>query len=634
MDFGEVSSFIISAIRNKESNLPTCPTINYIRENTSAYIRMQEQFYNPQVHRALSCLLHSAIENFTTSRVETPKETARDLASVIRRFFNNERDIIKRLDIRTVSATQDTELYVKQVNELLIESYVGIVLLNDFRGITSSFKYIYGMVNCDIPQRNNEGELINVCSTSGSTPYLIEESLSTTTSLRDILSSLPNDIFGIRAVKSITLQLFVALQYAAIKGVSNFPMDINIRNVDPNSALPVHIDDKDKYIITYGYIPIFERYHTVALTINNKLYGVPKSLQREQEDIYDFILTMLSITNPNLNKIFPQDRILSEDFFSEIIKDSLYNEKILMCENDTLCESMQNFIRYFSLPYARLDVYIRSGVQRIDYLRSMLKVAENLDERFLISGVMIEYAQLLDKMAEQISLENRDKLFPPERYFQFGITRDRYIDISNNIIKPDLIFVRESLSHNHITYQNADYIRQSIDKAVEKGLNFASTQKELPLADVSSEQNILASIHSIRDLITYINYYSTTNALIEKYREYIGDYNFDLSEAIQEAQFLKERYDNLFVMNPGVIGKFINNVDGNEEFIIAHLYDTFVEDLPDFLETSLQTFISRKNSTELNDLYNILYQEKLVASDPIPLIISSNTARKVSPLAQ
>lgn len=634
MDPSKVSNLILAAIQSKQSEVPICPTIDYIHENTSAYVRMQKQFYNPQVQEALSCLVKTAVDSFNLARKEEPEETAKDLAITLKRFFGNAEDITRHLDIRTVDTSPDATSYAKQVNELLVESYAGIVFLNDLRAYTPSFKYIYIMLSCGMSQRNKKGNLINVCSTEGNTPHIIEESLATTIPLRMALNELSADEAGIHAVKSIILQLFVAVEYAAREDISNFPMEIVIRKVDPNSFLPLYLEKDTKYIKTLGFIPIFERYHTVAIPIEDTIYGTPKALLKEQNDIVEHIMVTLSAVNPKLRKIFPETNSLSFDFFSEVIQESAPEEMIFSCVEKNTCEPLTSFINYFTLPYARLDVYVRSGVERIDQLRSMLEVARNPNEIFLISGVMIEYAQLLNTIAGQVSPEIRRELFPPKRYFQPGISQSRYVDISRGIVKPDLEFIRESFYYNYVDYTNENCLAQAINRAREVGYELHKSQKKFPLPNIDSAEGIFTSIISMRNLITNLNYYSTTNALIEKYRKHVGEYPHDLSEATQEAQYLKERYDNLFAENPGIIGKYVRTIDTDDKFILANLYDTFIEDLPDYLEKSLEAYTARRTAEELAYLYSALYQEKLVASDPIPLIVSLQTSTQVMPLSQ
>lgn len=634
MSFTDIANSIFTAVRTKEAHKPICPSIDYIRKNTTAYISMQKEFYNPQVQEALSCLVRTATKDFVIPIAENPKEVAEDLATSLRQFFDTAEDAARHLIIRTINPSSEVSSYEDQIKELLVEGYAGIVFLNDLRSVTPSFKYIYAMLNCNMPKRDEQGHLVNICLNNGTTPYLVEESLETAMPLRVALNELPADEIGVRAVKSIILQLFTAVRYAAQENISNFPMEFKVRKVDPDAAIPIHTKNGKKYISTYGYVPVFERYNTVAVPLGNEVFGTPKALQQEQDDIAEYIMTTLAAVNPKLREIFPCGEPATMEFFSDVLQDSAKGKVVLTCENGKQCKSLKEYLHYFTVPYSRLDAYVRSMVERIDELRSMLEVARQPDEDFLISGVMIDYAQTLNTVAGQVSNEIRRELFPAERYFRPGISLSRYIDVTQGIIRPDLQFVQESLALNYIEYSDPNYLKESLDVAINTGYQLRNSQRDLPLPDVSSLEGISNSIEAIRDLITHINYYSTTNALIEKYRNYVGDYYPDLSEAIQEAQFLKERYDNLFTDNPGVLAKYLDSVDNDFEYILAHLYDVFIEDLPDYIETSMRGYGARRTPEELEALQNQIYIEKLLASDPIPLIIPSSVAVNVIPLAQ
>jgi len=124
-------------------------------------------------------------------------------------------------------------------------------------------------------------------------------------------------------------------------------------------------------------------------------------------------------------------------------------------------------------------------------------------------------------------------------------------------------------------------------------------------------------------MITNMNYYDNTNALVRKYREYVGDYGDDLSKALQEAQFLKERYENAFAENPGIIAKYVKAIDSDYEYVVTSLYNIFVEEIPDYLELSLRSYASRRTPEELERLTDRVYEEKIVASDPIPLFVQT-----------
>jgi len=480
MSFSEVASSLLSAIEDKEATTPVCPTIEYVHKNISAFVRLQKQFYNPQAQEALTCLVRTAIRGFKTSYVEKTREVARDLASVLRHFFGEVEDIPRRLVIRTADPSSEETTYPKQIEELVTEAYAGIVVLNDLRAITPSFKYVYAMINCGIPERDENGHLVSICSATGGTPYLIEESLESAPTLQVALNELSTDKLGVLAVKSILFQLFVAVHYASKENVSNFPTEIRVRKVDTDMVVPVKVEGEMKYILTYGYVPVFERYHTVAIPVKGRIVGIPKSYRQEQDDLTQYVVATLTAVNPKLREIFPVEDVTKKGFFDDVLRDSAKEEVILSCEG-VKCPSLENFIRYFDVPFARLHAFVRSGVERIDQLRLMLETSKDPDLDFLISGVMINYAETLEDLASQVSEGTRAELFPGERYYRVALSESRYIDPEKGIIKPDLDFVRESFLLDHTKYNDPQYLKGALDVAMKMGRRLHEAQRSLPL---------------------------------------------------------------------------------------------------------------------------------------------------------
>ncbi|MHB1910103.1 MAG: hypothetical protein ACYCQJ_14695 [Nitrososphaerales archaeon] len=140
------------------------------------------------------------------------------------------------------------------VKDILNTAYIGKKYLNKLRDRCASFRYVYGFVN-------------------GMT-YVEDLPLS----LEQALSKASNPDL----VKSILLQLFVSLDMASVEGVSNFPLEIGCRLVDPQSFVPMVIENQLKYCPTFGVIPVWMSFETC-------LVGQGANLIAEKTRLYEYL---------------------------------------------------------------------------------------------------------------------------------------------------------------------------------------------------------------------------------------------------------------------------------------------------------------------------------------------------------
>ena len=624
-DFSPDNAAKLKEIRVKQQNNSICPNIDYIEQNLEAFSRISSQFYNPEIHQALTCLLQTFIEKTGAQRSPTPSNDALDdLTGRIQGFFASRKNgdkVLEYLTIRTVDTRPGSILYYDQVDQLINEAYVGIKYLNDLRAITPSFKYIYVVIT---RQLGKTGKL---------TPYIVEEALNDALPLRSMLNTLPPTETGVNTVKSIILQLMTAVHYASKINVSNFPMEIVVRPVG-EAVLPIFLEDSITYVNTYGWVPVFHRYYTAGSPFGGGIEH-PKSLYQDQNDILQHIISTLNAVNPNLAKMIKCTGPITANFFTEItqIRDNVSrNSTILTCNASAqvaTCMTIKDIIRYFTVPFSRVDTYVKSGTIRIDELRAMLNGLSNdnvgIDQAFIISPVIVRYAQLLQDVAAGVNDKTRRQLFAGERYHEIGITEDRYIDLDRLIVKDDLVFVNESANLLKTQYVNQRYIKDFLDAAMSTGDQLRRQQQDMPLPDLTTRQGLFTGIQNLRTLISNIYYYETTNAVIENYRQQIGTYRNDFDDAINEAEFIKEKFEITFA-NAGMDGKtplidkFVKLVNNADDAILVRLYDIFIEDIQDPLETLLHNYEVRRTPEELNSLNRMTYEQKVLASDPIPLL--------------
>lgn len=608
----------LKEIELKQQSTSICPNIDYIEQNLEAFSRISTQFYNPEVHQALTCLLQTFINrgrNTTTLK----RNFIDELTANVQAFFASRKNgdkVLQHLTLRTVDTHPGAILYSDQVDQLINEAYVGIKYLNDLRAITPSFKYIY------------------VVLTQNGTPYIIEEAFEDARPLRDMLNILPADQTGVQTVKSIILQLMTAVHYASKSDVSNFSMEIVVRPVK-NAILPIFLEDSIVYVNTYGWVPIFQRYHTAGSPFAGGIEH-PKALNQDQNDILQHVISTLNAVNPNLAKLIKCNGPIKMEFFSQIIqarREIPQDFTILTCNASAraaTCMNIKEVIRYFIVPFSRVDTYVKSGINRIDELRAILDtLPENnigIDQRFIITPVIVRYAQLLQDVAEGVDDRTRRQLFEPERYYESGISDSRYVNLDNLTVKNDLDFVNESAAQLQIQYVNQRYIKDFLDEAMNRGETLRLQQQEMTLPDLTTRQGLLTGIQNLRRLIANIYYFETTNAVIENYRQQIGNYRNDFNDAINEAQFIKEKFEIVFANDSRknsksqLINKFVENVNNDDDAILVRLYDTFIEDIQDPLETLLHNYEVRKSPEAMAALNRAVYDQKRLAADAIPLL--------------
>lgn len=589
-EFSADNTAKLKEIEIKQKNTPICPDIDYIERNVEIFCRMSSQFYNPEVQEALTCLLQTFITKYKN---KDPKlKDYNELTLKIQDFFSCKRgdEVLQNLTLRTVDTSTGALNQSEQTNQLINEAYVGIKYLNDLRAITPSFKYIY------------------VILTHKGVPYIIEESLDKTKSLANTLSLLPANEIGVKSVKSIILQLLTAVHYASKVDVSNFPMEIVVRPVE-NAMLPIYMNHSVIYINTYGYIPVFQRYHTAGSQFENGVEH-PKALYQDQDEIFQYIMSTLNTVNPALaeNIVFKCNGKITIDFFNEIIQSRSSPRStgftILSCNSSdrlSSCMELKEIIRYFKIPFSRLDTYVKSGINRIDDLRNTLNNLGNddigIDQAFIITPVIVRYSQLLQNVARKVDERSQKRLF-----------------------EDNLDFVDESAKLSTDQYKNQRYIKMFLNGAIERGQSLQVRQRNMTLPDFSTRQGLLTAIQNFRVLMVNIYYYETTNAIVDNYRQNIGVYQNDLIDAINEAEFIKERFEIAFANNPQVIEKFIDVINNDDDAILVDLYDTFIQDIQDPLETILHNYEVRKSPNELAKFNQEIYIQKILTLDPIPLL--------------
>lgn len=575
----------LKEIEIKQKDHPVCPDIDYLERNVEAFCRMSSQFYNPEVQEALTCLVQSFIVKVEDKNFKRINE----FTSSIQKFFSCKRgdEILQSLTLRTINKDSEVSSSV-QVDELINEAYVGIKYLNDLRALTSSFKYIYTIL------------------TRNGIPYIIEENLDNTQSLENILSTLPPNEIGVRSVKSIILQLFAAVHYAAKIDVSNFPMNIVVRSVT-NSFIPIHMDKSIIYVNTYGLIPVFERYYTAGSHFDNGIEH-PKSLYREQSNILQYVMFTLNKVNPDLAQLIKCNGRVTSDFFTEIIQSRSIAQSggftVLSCDASarlSSCLGLKEIIHYFKVPFSRLDAYVNSGINRIDDLINTLNSLPandvGIDQRFIITPVVAKYGQLLQDVAQKADEKSQVKLF------------DGYLDLVN-----------QASQLQADQYKDQKYIKDVLDAAIQRGRDLQHRQQGMTLPDFTSRQTLLTAVQNFRILMANIYYFETTNALIDSYRRNIGPYKDDLTDALNEAEFIKERFEIDFAKKPQVIEEFIDTINNDNDVILVELYDTFVEEIKDDLKTLLHTYEVHKSPIELANLNQTIFKQKILALDPVPII--------------
>jgi hypothetical protein len=563
--FSTDNALKLKEIEIKQKNTPVCP-------NIETFHQISPQFYNSEIHEILTCLL----ENFASK--DPKRKNNNELIKSIQDFFSE--DIIKHLTLRTTTDESGAISKTKQIDQLINEAYVGIKYLNDLRAVTPSFKYIY------------------IILTYKGIPYIIEESLSDAKSLQDALSILPANELGVKSVKSIILQLLIAVHYASKIDVSNFPMDIVVRQTE-NALIPLYMDHTILYVNTYGWVPVFQRYYTAGSKFENGINN-PRSLFQDQNEILQYILSTLENYNPALYELTKFNGHLSIDSFSEIVQPHSSGSNILTCSASSQISprvKVKEISHQFKTSYSRIDIVVKSGINRINALRDILNKGVSVDQSFIITSVIVCYAECLQYIYQIVDEATRKR--------SYGNNID-IIDSSVNMLTT--------------THENSKYIKFFLNGAIERGKILQSKQRSIPLPDFSSKQNLAEAIHNFRMLIANVFYFETTNEIIKNYRTYIDVYPYDFDEAINEACFIKEKLEFIFHENPQVIERFIKIINNDNDAILVELYDGFIEDINDSLESELQMYKLEKSPDDLAKLETEIYIRKVVALDPVPLL--------------
>lgn len=586
----DIPSLKIEQIRAKLSESPICENLGYVQQNVVILKQIGNQFYNPQLQQILTCVARSAFKFRSGQEMDVSTDPAVDLAKRLQSFYQGDNDILKYFTIRTAS--------LDDRNKLINEAYAGIVYLNNLRAVTPSFKYMYTILFKD------------------KVPYLVEESLEDATPLADILTTLPADQSGVNIVKSIFLQLFTAVSYASNQRVSRFSLLVRVRQVDIKSTIPIFLNESVMYANTYGYVPVFERYDNVSTPFD----GTPKSIYDEQKDLSAELFRSLQRVNPNLAAMMPIQREFNLPYFTPILVANVDPTTLLNCTTGS-CFRIDGPTK---VPFGYYDTYVKSLITRMDELQAMLENA-SVDNAFMISAVLVRYAQLLESLYQQLDPTTRDQVFLGQRKVRRVRSQAR---LEGEVAKSDITFVRESLLAQRTSYRSKDYIKSSIDNAVDKGRSIKATQDKMVGPMMNTKKELNDTLINYRALLANLNYYETLNGMIEAYRKYIEPYPLEFRKSIESARVLKEQYEQTFQINSGVLLRLLTPagskapvIQTNGELILTKLYDIFVEKIPESLETASNDYLSTLNKDQIDNVLNQIYQRRIIASDPIAVLL-------------
>jgi len=225
------------------------------------------------------------------------------------------------------------------------------------------------------------------------------------------------------------------------------------------------------------------------------------------------------------------------------------------------CYSLNDIIHYFQVPYARIDTYVRSVLSRMDALWYRYETTQDQNIVFIIGPVLVKYAELLQTVMNSIQSEQiRNELFLTP------------LNLPNlKVTKTGKALIDESLQALDDRYTDPGFILNFINQAISTGQALRQKQQLLPLPNLQTSTELYQSILNVRTLISNINYYETTNRLIEHYRKYIGSYPNDLTDALNEARFLKERYDLKFKETPDALNQVLKSISSPDDALLVML---------------------------------------------------------------
>lgn len=601
-----------------------CKNTEFIMTNKAILSNIKSEFYNIETQKLFECLIGIA--------TETEPEIKESIGYRLNHFFNDD-NISNYIAIRGPDTLPETHIYKLQAAGLIHETYIGIKHLNDIRKISSSFKYVYGIAFC-----NSKICTKIPCTLRGDIPHMIEESLIDAIPIDDFFKKLSVDQQNINIFKSISLQLLMALTYASKKNINNFPLDICVRSNELSGLIPIYENEKIKYIESYGNIPVYYNFTGVYAEGLIKFSNpIPKSLSQESLELYTFLTETLKKQNKDLYDMLMKmtdnniiSKLQTPDFYDSIMETSTKNRVIFACSSNielSKCYTVNNYLNNMSLSYMRVDNYFQSLITRLDYLRYMYRLLKNPDDLFIASSIINKYSNLLIKLYNVLEPRIKNTLFLGERLYNSAISIERYSNINNSLIKPDIIFIKESSNILYTQYLDTTYIKKAVDTVYQIAIKYNDEVSKLNSPSFKNKLDIAITIKNLRKILIYIIFFETTNNLINHFNNHITKYPYDTNLFIQQSTFMKEKYDTYiyeFNQSGKTLDVIIPHVSDMDDAIIVSLYHIFIGDISTQLNSSLEGYKYRLNQFQIDQFYNKLHSLTITALDPIVYLYKIN----------
>lgn len=516
-----------------------CPNITYINRTETIAKSLSDQFYNPVLHQALSCIINNT--------------------TVIEKFIKSNEHLIQ---IRSSLLDYNDPDFECQNRLLINDVYIGIKYLNLLRTNTLGFKYVYSLSNCD---------QTNICQKKGRY-YELEENLMPGMYLSEYLSKNQDLII----LKAIIFQIILNINYATkikIKNVDSYD-SIYLRQVDSNSIYPVYFNDGIKYYRTYGYIPVFTDFSNFEYTVN--------PINISYEEIIKSIFKMSNRPTDNI-KLY-----LSESYYDELFvnESTLSNYKKIFSDNIFVgapAYTIDMIINKLSLPFNFLYAYVQSLVNRLDFLIYLYDQNYNdLDNQFIIYPGIIKYKELLLNEYNKYEPELRNRIFLPSRENRYARSNNRFMPGTKTYIKSDIEFIN-SIDLDKTRYKYDDNIRVKISQIKKKILIVIRESNDLEnrIFNLNSRDQILNSIDLLHKLLCYRNYLEISISILN-YAQYPSDP--DIINTLDMLNKLYIKYNQCIneyrASSSNINDQVIRSID---DAIFLQLYSIYISSLPPIL---------------------------------------------------
>jgi len=541
---------------------------------------VDNQFYNSNVIDSVACISQSLTtvskgwETYITSYFTELKNIGANSSSGLAMKTNlTIPNSGKAKSLFVIKAPQD----VNNIEELYHEAAVAMISLNKLRSFIPNFACVYGYFKCGSPTLDKNGNALNWCGPNSPVGYVIYENIEDAKTISDTLK---NDNLSTEEYLQYLIQFLYALktanEYCEFTHYDCHDSNVLLKKLKKPSIIkyPDFVGNSDVFIKTDHILTFIDYGMTYIETEQGDKFGFNNFL--EQYSIYNnFPFILHDVFKFICFSLYHMKNTPSYD----ILLKPLLSYFLILEGNDTYNMFINKGINYYyAAPYNNLtnafniDNFISYCLRLIRYLGYKSPIVTPVDTDTILS---CDY----------------EKCFTfPEVLINSGLDLNKEITPSTDLLT--FLEIKDTLTGNELKKYLDDFMlyrpNSKYDLCIKNALDTIEKDsvilnKLVPNPDFDYTKNI--DSNKDNNLIIYLNTYSRVKSLMLGLKQLLSLYK-------PSDKLLQSKLYNL-----------------NQ---LAVKYDTYVNDVTDFISENLTQLRVDRDVTKNNINNNIIRAKRLL----------------------